>query len=267
MCRSTDFPNFRSVDRDRLKIRGFYVRFSGTNPGSPFPESLTLIYLPRISENSLEIDGSKIRPDLPAFVTLYRVVSQDGCGVGGGGASYGSRDRVCACEGLRFEVYVGEEKALKGVFRRDEYDEWAVECRCALEAGRGGGEAEVCVAVEGHAALVERVKMVARRRKCGRPAGFHELEEIPEEREVSEDESDGCCCCSCMDVDSGSDGRDALEFSSSDGDVDECAEEMEVVNTEGVAWAVDVGIWVMCLGVGILVSKASARRLRRRRMI
>ncbi|KAK4747946.1 hypothetical protein SAY87_014532 [Trapa incisa] len=199
MCRSADFPNFRSAYRDRLRIRGFYVRFSGQRPLRHFPESLTLIYLPRISENSLEIDGSKIRPDLPAFVTLYRIVSEDGRSRG---ASYGSRDRVYACEGLRFEVYLGEEKALKGVFRRDDGGEWAMECRCALQAtrgGGGGGEADVSVAVEGRSALMEKVVMVAARRKVCRPAGFHLLEEIPEEREMAEDESDDCCCGECMD--------------------------------------------------------------------
>lgn len=266
MCRSTDFPNFRSGGRDRLKIRGFYIRFSDSSPVRLFPESLTLLYLPRISENSLEIDGSKIRPDLPAFVTLYRVVSEDGMGGagGGGGASYGSRDRVCASEGLMFEVYLGEEKALKGVFRRDEYGDWAVDCRCALEAGQSGGVAEVRVAVEGHTALVDRVEMAARR-KGGRRPGFHGLEEIPEEREVEEGESDGCCCCSCLDEESRSDGGDELECSG-DADVEGCTEEIEV-NTEGVRWAVDVGIWVMCVGVGILASTVSARRLRRRRLI
>ncbi|PKI51708.1 uncharacterized protein LOC116203413 [Punica granatum] len=262
MCRSTDFPNFRSGDRDRLKIRGFYVRLPDADSRRPFPESLTLLYLPRISENSLEIDGSKIRPDLPAFVTLHRVVSEDGGGAGGAAASYGSRDRVCASEGLMFEVYAGEEKALKGVFRRDEYGEWAVDCRCAIEGARGGGEAEVCVEAEGHVTMVERVEMVAARRR------FRGLEEIPEEREeVAEDEQVGsCCCCSCSEGDSGSDGGDVMEFSGWGGDVEECTEEIRV-STEGVRWAVDVGIWVMCVGVGVLVSRASARRLRRRRLI
>ncbi|XP_048132855.1 uncharacterized protein LOC115748022 [Rhodamnia argentea] len=268
MCRSTDFPHLRpSSAGDRLDLEAFCVRFSSprcTPVPDPFPESLTLLYLPSIAGHALEIDGSKVRPDRPTFLTLHRVVTARGRS---GDVVYGSRDRVRAGPGLRFEVYLGEEKALKGSFRRDEGQEWRLECACALEREiLAGADAdarwvsEVCVAAEGHVAMCERVEMVARKRSRKSNRGFYGLEDIPEERE-SDSESDGgrrCCCC---EGECGSEGREEEEEEEgADG------EDWEV-NTEGVRWAVDVGIWVACLGVGYLVSKASAKSLRRRRLL
>ncbi|TQD98938.1 hypothetical protein C1H46_015408 [Malus baccata] len=258
MCRSTDYHGFQSR-RDRLKIREFFLRFSGLITREPLPESLTLMYLPRINENELEIDGSKIRPDSPAFVTLYRVVSAK---VREGEVVFGSRERVGAGDGIRFEVYLREEKVVKGIFRKDEGQEWKLECKCVLEGESVAAEvadAEVCVAVEGHVAMNERVKMVVKKTKKHRKCGFKRLEEIPEEGAVDDesDESDGCCC-NCR-----SDGGDSEMGSDVEGD-DEGELEMDM---EGVRWAVDVGIWVMCLGVGYFVSKASSKSLRRRRLI
>ncbi|XP_050150176.1 uncharacterized protein LOC126625139 [Malus sylvestris] len=255
MCRSTDYHGFQSL-RDRLKIREFFLRFSGLNTREPLPESLSLIYLPRINENELEIHGSKIRPDSPAFVTLYRVVNAK---VREGEVVFGSREPVEAGDGIRFEVYLREEKVLKGLFRKDEGQEWKLECKCVLEGERVAAEvteAEVCVAVEGHVAMNERVSMVVKKTKKHRKCGFKRLEEIPEEGEV-DDESDGCCC-NC-----GSDGGDSETGSDVDGE-DEGEMEMDM---GGVRWAVDVGIWVMCLGVGYFVSKASSKSLTRRRLI
>ncbi|KAF8028032.1 hypothetical protein BT93_E0829 [Corymbia citriodora subsp. variegata] len=279
MCRSTDFPHFRpSPAGDRLDLKAFYVRFSAHRGGpgpepepGPFPDSLTLLYLPSAAGRPLEIDGAKVRPDHPAFLTLHRAVTPRAV-PRRGDVVYGSRDRVRAGPGLRFEVYLGEEKALRGSFRRDEGREWRLECACALErevlAG-AGWVSEVCVATEGRVAMSERVEMVARKRrsrKSGR--GFHGLEEIPEESEAeSEWDGDGdgdggscCCCCGEGEGECGSDGREGEEEEGSDG------EDWEV-NTEGVRWAVDVGIWVACLSVGYLVSKASAKSLRRRRLL
>ncbi|KAK9275020.1 hypothetical protein L1049_022278 [Liquidambar formosana] len=265
MCRSTDIHGFQRIERDRLKIRAFYLRLSVASAHKPLPDSLTLVYLPRINGSLLEIDGSKIKPDSPGFVTLHRVVSAgETTGGGTGDVIFGSRERVSAGEGVRFEVYLGEEKALKGIFRKDEEEEWNMECRCALEEDMVAVEvtkAEVCVAVEGHVVMSEKVEMVVKRRKKARK-GFLGLEEIPEEREV-ESESEGGCCCLCGEVERGSDGGDYEEESGDDKDGEEMEMEMEM---EGVRWAVDVGIWVMCLGVGYLVSKASSKSLRRRRI-
>ncbi|KAL5539723.1 hypothetical protein UlMin_043852 [Ulmus minor] len=257
MCRSTDYHGFPSNNQDRLKIRAFLVKFRGLNSRTPLPQSLTLVYLTRINENVLEIDGSKIRPDSPAVVTLHRAVNvKTSCGE----AVFGSRERVAASEGLRFEVYLEEERVLKGVFRRDEEEGWRLECRCVLEKEVAGVEvsaADVCVVVEGHAAMTEKVPMVIRRRRHGREF----LEEIPEEREVGESE-DCDCDCDCGAGEIGFDGGDLRR----DFDGQDDGEEF-VMDMDGVKWALDVGIWVMCLGVGFLVSKASAKTLRRRKLL
>ncbi|CAB4280274.1 unnamed protein product [Prunus armeniaca] len=171
MCRSTDYHGFQPR-RDRLKIRAFFLRFSGLNTRAPLPESLTLSFLPRINENELEIDGSKIRPDTPAFLTLYRVVNAK---VKDGEVIFGSRERVEAGDGIRFEVYLREEKVLKGTFRKDEGQEWKLECKCALESesvAREIAEAQVCVAVEGHVAMIERVRMVVKKQNSTGTAGL-----------------------------------------------------------------------------------------------
>uniref|UniRef100_A0A2N9G0F2 Uncharacterized protein n=1 Tax=Fagus sylvatica TaxID=28930 RepID=A0A2N9G0F2_FAGSY len=201
MCRSSDFHGYQASGRDRLRIRAFFVRFSGLNTRKSLPESLTLHYLPRINDNVLEVDGSKIRPESPAFVTLHRVVNAKT--VNEGDVIFGSRERVRANEAVRFEVYLRDEKVLKGVFRKGEGGEWKLECKCAIESESESEvkvkEAEVCVAVEGHVAAAtmnEKVEMVVKkRRKCLRECG--RLEEIPEEIEEEEKEgteSDGCCC-------------------------------------------------------------------------
>ncbi|KAG2680706.1 hypothetical protein I3843_11G111600 [Carya illinoinensis] len=260
MCRSTDYHRYLSYSRDcRLRIRAFFVQFSGLNARIPLPASVTLLYLPRINENALDVDGVSIRPGSPVFVTLHRVVTAK---TRDGEAVFGSRERVRASEGVRFEVYLREEKVLKGIFRKDEGDEWKLECKCAVEVGEVEvSEAEVCVAVEGHVAMNERVEIVARRRK-NKSRGCGWLEEIPEEREEEDTthESYGCWCSCGEEEISGWDGGEVGEKWGEEDSSKLVGMEKEM---EGVRWAVDVGIWAMCLGVGFLVSKASARRLRR----
>ncbi|XP_077247518.1 NADP-specific glutamate dehydrogenase [Tasmannia lanceolata] len=243
MCRSIENHYGRyQKERERLKIRAFYVRLSIANALNPLPETLTLLYLPRINGSLLEINGAKIQSNSAAFVVLHRVHSAEG-----EEAVFRSTDRVRGSEGVRFEVYVKEEKVLKGIFRKDEEEGWKMECRCAVESdlmvGFGVLESEVYVAGEGCGVMKERVEMVVRRKR----RKFLELEEIPEEREIV---LDGC---DCGEWEVGSDGEDS--------------DEEEVVEIEGMRWAVDLGIWVMCLGVGILVSRASSRSLMRKRRL
>ncbi|XP_022156228.1 uncharacterized protein LOC111023163 [Momordica charantia] len=239
MCRSTDYQRFPG----RLKIKAFFVRFSRPESLKPPPESLTLLYLPRIDE----IDGAKIRPDSAALVALQRVVWRKDAVI------FGSRERVRASEGARFEVYLREEKVVEGTFRRSEEGEWRLECKGALGGEfAGAAAAEICVDVEEQGAMFEKVVLGVRRMK---KRGFSGLEEIPEEREgeVEEADSDGCGDSSEEDDDGcGGDGR-------------ENEVEMEV---EGVRWAVNLGIWAVCLGVGLLVSKAAhSKKLRPKRII
>ncbi|XP_076882730.1 uncharacterized protein LOC143531286 [Bidens hawaiensis] len=254
MCRG-----FQPVDQtERLfKLKSFHVKLSYSKPPagySSLPDSLTLHYLPRITGGPLEVNGSVIRPDAAVFMTLHRVVSGDGEVV------YGSRERVRVSEGVKFEVYVKEDKVVKGGFRRDGSGEWRMECRCGLEGGGGGGgggggvkavEVVVVAAEEDKVVMREKVEMVVRRRKrrC-----FEGLEEIPEQESEEEEVVVECGCSDCAGGgEAVEDGGDAVE----DGGCE----------VEGVGWAVDVGIWVVCLGVGYLVSKASSKSVRRRRLL
>ncbi|KAG6396892.1 hypothetical protein SASPL_143050 [Salvia splendens] len=243
MCRG-----FVENERENLKIKAFYTQLTvsrAKNASVLPPDFLTLHFLPRISGGRLEINGSSIRPDSPAFLTLHRAVSEEA----GRGFSYGSRERVTVCEGARFEIYVGDVRVLKGVFRKfDDGDDWNMECKCVVSAAVSGvGGAEVAVEAEGLGKVMrQKVEMVAEVRRRRRGRGCCELEEIPEVRE--EEAGSGACCCSeCGGEESVGDG------------------EMEM-DVEAVNWAVDVGIWVVCLGVGYMVSASSFRKLRRNRL-
>ncbi|XP_047967844.1 uncharacterized protein LOC125211924 [Salvia hispanica] len=238
MCRG-----FVENERENLKIKAFYTQLSVSRASLLPPDFLTLHFLPRISGGRLEINGSSIRPDSPAFLTLHRAVSE-------GGFNYGSRERVTVCEGARFEIYVGDVRVLKGVFRKfDDGDDWNMECKCVLSAAVSGvGGAEVAVEAEGLGKVMrQKLEMVAevrRRRRCC------ELEEIPEVRE--EEAGSGACCCSeCggEEEESGGDGEMEMEM-----------------DVEAVNWALDVGIWVVCLGVGYMVSASSLKKLTRNRL-
>ena len=52
------------------------------------------------------------------------------------------RDRVLVGEGVRFEVYLREERVLKGSFWRDYGDEWRLDCKCVLENETARAEEE-----------------------------------------------------------------------------------------------------------------------------
>ncbi|GMJ06293.1 HYPOXIA RESPONSE UNKNOWN PROTEIN 40 [Hibiscus trionum] len=257
MCRSADYYDFRTSDQNLLRMKAFFVRFSGFDSCTePVSDSLTLVFPPRINETArLEVSGSSIRSSSPAFVTLHRMVKVK---TGDGEAIYGSREMVRVRDGVRFEVYSRDEKVLKGVFRREAAEKWKMECKCALERDDGAivcgknAVADICVAVEADAAMVERVEMVVRKCRKNRRVGFVELEDIPEE---GESELNDGCCCSCGEADGGGDidgrGGGGMEM------VTEAAE---------VSWAFDVGFWVMCFGVGYFVSKTTAKSLRRMRI-
>ncbi|KAH7839238.1 hypothetical protein Vadar_001572 [Vaccinium darrowii] len=240
-------------ERERLRIKSFYLRLSVSKTRkNPLPDSLTLHYLPRINGNPLDIDGATIRPDSPAFVTLHRVVSASS-----DKPVFGSRELVRASEGVRFDVYFGEEKLVRGVFGRDGGGEWKVECKCVLEREVVGMEvkaAEVLVEAEGMVVMSEKVAVAVRRkrRSSGDVGWFQGLEEIPEGRE--EDELEGCCCCE-EEREGGSDGGDCGGEEERDGKCGEVAE----VEMEGVRLAAEVGVWVVCLGVGYLVRSSLSR--------
>ncbi|KAJ4846334.1 hypothetical protein Tsubulata_005928 [Turnera subulata] len=265
MCRTTEFPglDFLAQEKQRrsLKIKSFSVRLTGLVTED---QSLTLVYLPGFGGSSTVKRGSA------AYVTLHRAVNveREGGGGGGGGGKgvlvFESRERVRVGEGVRFEVYLGGERVLEGGLRKGE--EWELGCKCGLEGETGRVDtavAEVCLAVEGKAvALRERVELRRRKRKTGGrrrcSRRVDQLEVILEEREEEggggeEGSSDGGACCCCCE--GGGSGGGELELVGGGPDLD------------GVSWAIDVGVWVMCLGVGYMVSKASAKSLRRLRLL
>ncbi|EPS59081.1 hypothetical protein M569_15729 [Genlisea aurea] len=237
MCRG-----FQPDDRDRLRIKAFHTTLKSSSDGDVvLPDFLTLHFLPRINGALLQLDGSTVRPDSPAFATLHRV--RNG---GGGGCVYGTRERMVVCEGTAFRICAGDVRMLKGIFRKGEGN-WRMDCKCSVTdedaaAVAGVNRAEVSVAAEGAAAATESVPISAskRRRRCC------VLEEIPEEREGGEVRSDGCCCC-CSDCDGEeSDGETAAA-------------------SVGDTWDVDVGFWAVCLGVGLIVSGLGISSVKLRR--
>ncbi|WCJ26631.1 hypothetical protein M5689_008436 [Euphorbia peplus] len=257
MCRSSHFQGPLPRSRNTLTMKAFFVRFSGLKSSNSLPESLTLLFLPRINGAELIIDGAKVRPDSSAFLTLHRVVNVK---AKAGEAVFGSRSRVSSSGGIRFEVFTRDCKVLEGIFRKDDEEEWRLECEC----GEHGGDAavpvaEVCVAVEGkgYAALNRRVEMAMKKKRRIKRGKIDRLEVIPEENEAAAAADDEFEYCSC---DSGEDCGSGWDMMDTDMDMD-----MDM-DMEGVGWAVDLGVWVMCLGMGYLVSKASARSLRRLRL-
>lgn len=248
-------------------MKGFNLVFDLAHKScvTTFPDSLTLHYLPRINGTHLEVNHSIIKPDVPAFLTLHRVVGP----LSDTSVCFASREKVKASQGARFEVFYGDVRVLKGFFRKDWDDTWKMECSCGLECSSAGRilqeivkKAEVSVVAEGGVAMTETVEIVAKRRRRKLLKGGA-LEEIPEETEYCNDfdddefcsNSSGCCCCEEL-------GESESE-SESCGDEEIAAVAAEEVEGEG-SWAVEVGIWVMCLGVGLLVSRASSKRLLRR---
>lgn len=226
MCRSNlDNAELYSRPKNRERLDVRSFRLRLSVAGAALPEALTLVYLPRAGG--------------PAFVALDRVRSEEGTA-----AVFASSDRVRAAEGVRFEAYVGAEAAVRGVFRKDG-PEWRVECRSG-EAAVVSGKAEVSVSASGGIVLkdtVELEKMGGRRR---RKKFCSKLAEIPEEGEELE-----CRCC-----------RDSSEEEEQEWEM--VGGGVDGLEMEGVKWAVDMGIWAVCVGVGLLVSKASYKGFKRK---
>ncbi|XP_073002240.1 uncharacterized protein [Typha latifolia] len=243
---NADFPGYR--DSDRLKICAFYLRLSlFGGEGKRLPETLTLVYLPWMEGGAVEVNGSKVRAGSPAIVALHRVRSTGKKS----GALFASMDRIQAREGVRFVAHVGEEEVVRGVFRRGGGGGgWRMECRSTAT------EAEVWVAEESGEVMRMKAEVGSRKEKR-RMSGFcSRLEDIPEEEEGSD------CCCEGREEKEEEDEEEGWEMVRSDGG--EWEEGKGGLEMEGVRWAVDVGLWVVCLGVGLLVSKASSTSLMRK---
>ncbi|KAJ3682143.1 hypothetical protein LUZ60_014716 [Juncus effusus] len=236
-----------SYHRERLQIRAFYLRLTGVK-SVKLPSTLTLVYLPRIDGiSAMEVNGSKVHKGSPGIVSLDRVRSNEP------GAVFASTDRVRAGDCARFEAYVGDEKVVNGVFRRGG-DGWRIECRCTAQEA-AAESCEVCIVGESGVVMKEKVDILEKvKRMRGRKGFCSRLEEIPEESddceaEEGEGEEEG------LNLEGGDEERNDKVIM-----MDGWDEKMEM---EKVRWAVDVGMWVACLGVGLL-AQASFRGLKRR---
>uniref|UniRef100_A0ACD5WF24 Uncharacterized protein n=1 Tax=Avena sativa TaxID=4498 RepID=A0ACD5WF24_AVESA len=234
--------------RKRLEVRAFYLRLSSSSSpscSSTAPNELTLVYHPPIGGAALELAGRALPPASPAEVTLVRVRDDADHASSAAAPAYASADRVSAAEGARFEVYAGKELAAEGVFARRSGGEWRVECRRAPHSRSAASVAEVVVLAEGGVLV---------RARATRSAGcLTRLEGIPEEEASWE----ACECGACGEdwevVGDGSDSGD-----------EEWKEREEAVEAETMRWALEMGAWAVCVGVGLL---ATARRFSRRRAI
>lgn len=300
MCRTTDYPHdyrmrrFRSRRHDcssDFKINAFFLSISADFiPTDAFPDSLTLLFLPRINDTALHIHGFPVRPDSPAFVSLHRQINSD--------LTFATTEPVLAGDGLQFEVYLREAKLLKGLFRKNDAHVWTLECTCELlhsdfMAFPGLSEAQLCVDLDGSQTMTKKVGLKPKRRtnktrKCRNvnlKAMGIDLVEIPElsdeytaeevvEEEVVEEEYDAC-------------SSDPTFSSSQDQSPSHCTYSGSgglVANSElqsldpimvtpspqtdfqGVGWALDLGIWAMCVGVGFFLSRASVHSIKRKRL-
>ncbi|CAM0870937.1 unnamed protein product [Alopecurus aequalis] len=257
MCRGTvDDGSFLRAPLGRLKrleVRAFYLRLSSSSSScssSTAPAELTLVYRPAIGGAALELAGRALPPASPAEVSLHRVKNAQENGATA--PAYASADRVSAADGARFEVFDGRELAAEGVFarRQGEGGGWRVECRKPV----GSPVAEVVVLAEGGVLVRARARASAARRVgC-----LTKLEGIPEE-----DASWGPCQCGTCgeewevvgDSDSSSESSDGGEWKE---------HEEEAVEVETMRWALEMGAWAVCVGVGLL---ATARRFSRKRAL
>ncbi|CAN6290927.1 unnamed protein product [Urochloa humidicola] len=243
MCRATTMEDggFLRPSPPTLDIRAFYLRLSSSPSPSPSssPPELTLVYLPAIGGAALGLNGRSLPPAAPAEVTLRQVA----------GDAYATADRVAAAEGARFEVYAGKEMAAEGIFfrRRQIGGGWRVECHRAAP-GAPVSVAEVVVLAEGGVLMRDRARAASRRGMLG--CGATTLEGIPEE---ATDLGWGCHC--------GDEEWEVVAADDSD-DGEACKEEDEGVEAETVRWAMEMGVWAVCLGVGLLATARSFRRKR-----
>ncbi|KAF8780249.1 hypothetical protein HU200_001919 [Digitaria exilis] len=234
----------RAARAPTLDVRAFYLRLSTSAPAASPPAELALVYHPAIGGAALALNGRALPPTAPAEVPLRRVA----------GDAYASADHVAAAEGARFEVYAGKDMAAEGVFRfrrrreggrGEEGAGWRVECRRAVAPAAAVVAAKVVVLAEGGVLMRDRARAAASRRAMG--CGATRLEGIPEE---ATDVGFGCGC-RC--------GDEEWEVVAGESDDGESWKEEEV---ETVRWAMEMGVWAVCLGVGLL---ATASRFRRKR--
>ena len=164
---------------------------------------------------------------------------------------FGCKQKVRAtAQVLRFQLYVGETKLLKGAIRKLEdnhHSNLKLECcKCELMPGAFSiSEADLLVAFDGHVATSGKVTVKEHwMRNSKHRTNKSKLEDIPEETELR------------VDADVGVDDDANPE-------IEEAAIHLEM-DLEVLRKAMDMGIWVLCLGLGFMVSKASITNFRPR---
>jgi len=133
-----------------------------------------------------------------------------------------------------------------------------VECRREpASASASVYMAEVVVLAEGGVLIPGKARAAGRgRMRCGATR----LEGIPEE--ATDLGGWGRCECGACEDDIDDDGWEVVGDASDDGEPWKHGQEEEEVEMETVRWAMEMGVWAVCLGVGLL---ATARRFRRKR--
>lgn len=221
-----------------LRLRSFQLHLATPmNRRSVVPKSLTLIYLSRSNASSLEINGAEISTGERVPFVLRRMGAAETAIDDEFEVAFESTDRVCADDEFGFEVCVDGGRAVEGVFSR-RGARWALGCR----AVRLAVEAEVRVVTDEGFLMREKVKQ-RRKRVC------RKLPERPwEDEEEKEDEQEQA------------EEQEMRESSDWNRWERKGKDSKERAKTRGFSWAVNVGIFVACVGVGLFVFRGSLKR-------
>ncbi|KAK4260645.1 hypothetical protein QN277_003733 [Acacia crassicarpa] len=135
---------------------------------------------------------------------------------------------------LSFQLFLGEAMLLKGALIEQDQNRWTLDCKSQFHLLQPHyfqpiSEVQLCFAFDdGNLAATNWVRLVNHKERVKNCVNFGHLEQIPEEMELPSEDSH------------------------------------EVMDLEGLRRTVDLGIWVLCLGLGVgyLVSRASVRKFR-----
>ncbi|KAJ1376040.1 hypothetical protein SESBI_50360 [Sesbania bispinosa] len=244
MCWSTQYyPSHSQVhdDGDPFTITAFFVRLWPSDLELDAYDSLTLLlHLPLNNNNKTVTEIPFPTTTKPAILTLRRMCNTDGHVI------FGSKEtvHVATTKVLKFQLYAGEAKMLKGAIRKDR--DWKLKCfKCELPSAFSSiSEVELLVGLDGHVPIRERVIKTRNnnnKHRRNRTNNKLKLEDIPEETELHIDNQ----------------GGDAEV----NREIEEACVHLEM-DLEVLRRSLDMGIWVLCLGLGFMVSKASITRFR-----
>ncbi|XP_054810662.1 uncharacterized protein LOC129312105 [Prosopis cineraria] len=131
---------------------------------------------------------------------------------------------------LSFQLFLGEALLLKGTLVEQDQHRWTLDCKSQLHLLQSSiSEVQLCFAFDdGNLAATNWVRLGNPKERVKYCVDVCRLEQIPEETELPSEDSHG------------------------------------VLDLEQLRRTVDLGIWVLCLGLGAgyLVSRASVRKFR-----